>query len=675
MEAKALLSSSLPTPFFPSKTLSPPPLPSPPKSSNKLTTSALSTSASIRHVFPQSLPLHTKNPHIINRTLQTFARESRLREALTVLDYLEQQGIPVNATTLSALLVACANRKSLFFGRQIHVHVRINGLESNEYVLAKLVYMYFSCGAYDEALELLSKNEVKNFYAWNAMMKSSVRNGPRWDRSPVEVFSRMREAGVDFNEYTMSWLIKSFAGSPAPRLGMQAHALLMKNAFMGYPVMLHTCLIDMYFKCVKIRDAMKLFDEIPERDVVLWCTVISGFAHKGLKWEALKYFRWMLQDEIEPNSILLSSILSVVADISDLYFGREIHCFALKKYTTYDKLSFVLSSLVDMYCKCGDVLSARQVFYGVKERNVVMWTSILSGYALNGRPDMALRSLLWMQREGIRPDVVVIGTVLPVCTQLKALKQGKEIHAYSLKRWFIPNVSISTCLISMYAASENIDYAQKVFDQIVTKSVIAWTALIDAYIKNEKLYHALDSFRSMLRAKKRPDAISICRVLSVCGSLGEVNMGKEIHAYALKMRMKENHFVCSEIITMYGKSGDLIKAHKVFDGIQSQGVLTCTSIIEAYRLNNHCKEALNLFDRLVSDGFVPNNYTFDVVLAVGKKAGWDHEVVRLFNSMVRDYGLKPSVENYDCVIEVLNQAGRNNEAQRFVDLKSQVYTY
>jgi pentatricopeptide repeat protein len=530
--------------------------------------------------------------------------------------------------------------------------------------------MYSSCGAYDEAFKLLSKAQVKSFYPWNALMKSTVRSGPRWHRSPVEVFFRMREAGVAFNEYTMCWLIKSFAGSPAPRLGMQAHALLLKNAFMGHSELLHTCLIDMYFKCGKIREAMKLFVEIPEKDVVLWCTVISGFSHKGLKREALKYFRFMVQYEIKLNSVVLSTILSIVSDISNRNFGREIHCFALKRYTTYDKLSFVLTSLVNMYCKCGDIISARRVFYGVKERNLVMWTSILSGYAFNGRPDMAIRSITWMQREGIRPDAVAIATVLPACTQLKALKAGKEIHAYSLKRWFFPNISISTCLISLYAAYGSIQYAENIFGQIDRKSVVAWTALVDAYITNEKQYHALDSFRSMLQANIRPDAISICRILSVCGSLGEIKIGKEIHAYALKMRMRENHFVCSEIISMYGKSGEVVKAQKVFDGIQSKGVLTCTCIIEAYALNHRYEEALSLFDRLVSDGFVPNNYTFDVILTVCKKAGCDREVVRFFNSMVRKYGLKASEKNYDCVIEILNQAGRNIEAQRFMDMKS-----
>ncbi|KAJ3674885.1 hypothetical protein LUZ60_005501 [Juncus effusus] len=621
------------------------------------------------HLFPESLPLHTKNPHIIHRTLQDLARKNRLKESLTILDYLEHRGIPVNPTTLSALLASCARRKALNHGRQIHVHVRINGLESNEFVLAKLVHMYCSCGSQEEAFSLLLKAKQRNFFAWNAMLKACMTSGPRWDLSPVRIFSQMRENGVAFNEYTMSCLIKSFAGSPAPRLGMQAHALLIKNCFNSHPNMLRTCMVDMYFKCRKIHHAMKLFNEIPEKDVVLWSIVISGFSHKGLKREAVKYFRFMLQDGIEPNSIVLSAILAVIGDISSRNLGREIHAYALKRYTKYDKLIFVQSSLVDMYCKCKDILYARRVFYGCEERNVVMWTSLLSGYALNARPDMALKSVSWMQKEGFQPDIVVIGTILPICTDLKALPQGKEIHAYSLKRWFLTSVSISNCLISLYGNCGRVDYARKVFDEMKWKSVVVWTALIDSCIKNGFLYDGFDLFRMMVRDDKRPDSIAICRIMRIAGDLREVKIGKELHAFAMKARMEENHFVCGELIGMYGKFGDVNNARKLFDGIKSTGSLTCTAIIEAYGMNKRYKEALDLFDLLLSDGFVPNNYSFDLVLGICEKGELCFEAVRVFDCFVGDFGLKASKENCECVIRLLDKAGRNDEAQRFVYLK------
>ena len=103
-----------------------------------------------------------------------------------------------------------------------------------------------------------------------------------------------------------------------------------------------------------------------------------------------------------------------------------------------------------MYCKCGDMGSGRKVFYGSMERNAISWTALMSGYVSNGRPEQALRSIVWMQQEGSRPDVVTVATIVPVCTELRALDQGKEIHAYVVKNYFLDNISIVSSLMMMY---------------------------------------------------------------------------------------------------------------------------------------------------------------------------------------------------------------------------------
>ncbi|XP_072950613.1 pentatricopeptide repeat-containing protein At1g71460, chloroplastic [Typha angustifolia] len=620
--------------------------------------------------FPNSLPLHSKNPHVIYKEVQKLARLGRLREALTVLDYLEHRGVPVNATTFSSLLSACSRCKALAFGRQIHVHIRINGLESNEFVVSKLIEMYASCGAAEDAAAVLSVLAPKSAYPWNALLKGHVVGGRRWSQGPVAVFQKMREAGVAVNEYTFSCLIKSFAGSPAPTLGMKAHALLIKNGFAGAPVLLRTCLVDMYFKCGKIRMAMKMFDEIPERDVVLWGTVIAGFTHSGLKKEALAYLRFMVEDGLEPNSVIITSVLPVIGEISERDLGREIHGYVLKKFRDYGKLVSILSGLIDMYCKCGDMISGRRVFYGSAERNAVSWTALMSGYASNGRLEQALRSIVWMQQEGIKPDVVSIATVIPVCAKLKALKQGKEVHAYAVKSWFLPNVSISTSLITMYAACGSLEYSIRVFDGMLRKNVIAWTALIDSYLKNGSPSNALDVFRSMQVANRRPDAVAISRMLSACGELRALKHGKEVHGQVLKMKLDLIPLVAAEIVNMYGRCAEVEMAQRVFDRIQSKGSLTCTAIVKAYGCNGRYMEALNLFDWMLSNGFIPNNFTFDSVFTICDKAELYDRAVRIFDSMVREYDLKPSEENYDCMIRLLTRAGQEREAQRFIFLKS-----
>lgn len=487
------------------------------------------------------------------------------------------------------------------------------------------------------------------------------------------VFEAMREEGVDVNEYTFSCLIKSFAGSPALTQGMKAHALLIKNGFLGATVLLQTSLIDMYFKCGKIRMAMKIFDEITERDIVLWGAVIAGFAHNGLRREALEYLRWMRSTGIEPNSVIVTSVLPVIGELSERKLGQEIHGYVLKRFKNFGKMIFIQSGLIDMYCKCGDMVLGRRIFYGSNERNAVSWTALMSGYASNGRLEQALRSVVWMQQEGVKPDVVSIATALPVCARLKVLRQGKQIHGYALKNWFLPNVSISTSLMTMYSGCGNLEYSCRVFHGMQRKTVIAWTALIDSYLKNGNPHDALNVFRSMRVANYRPDCIAIARVLSTSGDLGALKLGREIHGQVLKMKAESIPLVVAEVMKMYGRCGAVEKARKVFDQVQSKGSLTCTAIIEAYSSNNRYREALSLFDWMLSNGFIPNHFTFDVALSICDKAGWHDEALRIFDTMARNYDVKAFEKHYDCMIGLLTRKGHLQEAQRFIYLKSTLF--
>lgn len=484
------------------------------------------------------------------------------------------------------------------------------------------------------------------------------------------MFDEMRELGVDANEYTFSCLIKSFAGSPAFSQGAKVHALLVKKGMYHGFLMLQTSLIDMYFKCGRIRWACKVFDEMPERDVVVWGAMIAGFGHNKMKREALEYLRWMVSDGVEMNSVILTSVLPVIGELSDRKLGREIHGYMIRRFRDSKKMAFVQSGLIDMYCKCGDMVSGRHVFYGSVCRSVVSWTALMSGYASNGRLEQALRSVVWMQQEGVKPDVVTIATALPVCTQLKALRQGKETHGYVLKNWFIPNASIETSLITMYSECGMLESACKVFDGMRKKNVIAWTALIDSYIKNDRPIDALEVFRSMRLVYHNPDAVSLGRVLSISGDLGALKLGKEIHGQVYKMKLESTPFLVGEIVRMYGKNGDIDSANKVFEGFHSKGSLTCTAIIEAYGHNCQYKEAVKLFDWMQSNGFIPNHFTFDAIIGICERAGLVKEALNAFDTMVRKYKLKATEAHCNCIIGLLTRAGRATEAQRFIYLRS-----
>ncbi|KAK6937974.1 Pentatricopeptide repeat [Dillenia turbinata] len=621
-----------------------------------------------KDAFPMSLPLHTKNPQALYKDIQRFAHENKLKEALAIMDYLDKQGIPVSPTVFSSLIAACIRAKSLVYAKQIHAYIRINGLENNEFLRTKLVNMYASCDSVEDAKRVFDGLPCRTVYPWNALLRGNVISGRKQNQQVLSTYSEMRESGVQLNVYSFTCLLKSFAGSSSLLQGLRVHALLIKNGLVD-SALLRTCLLDIYFKCGKVKLARRVFDEMSERDIVVWGAMIAGFSHNRLQREALEYVRLMLEEGFYPNSAILTMILPVIGEVWAKKLGQEVHAYVVKT-KSYSRQLFIQSALIDMYCKCGDMDSGRKVFFASMERNAVSWTALISGYVSNGRLDQALRSIVWMQQEGFRPDVVTVATVIPVCSELRALNHGKELHAYAVKNGFLPNVSIVTSLMVMYSKCGNLEYCSRLFGSTEVRNVISWTAMIDSFVENGRLYEALELFRSMQLSKHRPDSVSMARILHLCGELELLKLGKEVHGQVLKKKFESVPFVSAEIIKMYGRCEEIHKAKFVFDAIPVKGSVTWTAIIEAFGCNDKFEDAIGLFDQMRADGFAPNQFTFNVVLSICERAKFAARACSIFNMMHQRYGLKASEEHYSSIIRLLISLGHTEDAQRFMKIRS-----
>ncbi|XP_031475241.1 pentatricopeptide repeat-containing protein At1g71460, chloroplastic [Nymphaea colorata] len=564
-----------------------------------------------------SRQLNTKNPTGISRQIRRFCKQGNLGKALAVLDYAEKRGTPVSIAAFAALLIFCTKAKCLKEGKQVHVHIRINGLEENEFLCSKLVSMYAACGSMEDSKLVFSKLQTRSVFPWNNLLRGSVINGGH-SKDVLGIFSHMREAGVEPNVYTFSCLLKRIAGSSALRHGKMIHAHLVKTGLFSDSI-IQTVLMDMYFKCGKVYLARQLFDEMRERDIVLWGAAIAGFAHNGLRREAIDSFREMLNHGHVPNSVILTSIIPVCGDMGLIMHGKEIHCFLIK--TGYFKHIFIHASLVDMYCKCDDLVLGRRVFYAFRQRNVVTWTALISGYAHNGMLDRALKSVIWMLQEGVKPDLVTVATIIPICSELKALRTGKEIHCYALKKGILPNVSIATSLIVMYSKCGVTRSSLNLFEKMEKRNAITWTAMMESLARDDRLHDALDMFRSMQLSKHRADSVTVCRGLNLCAEVRALKLGKELHAQVLKKKIESNPSVSAEIVRMYAKCGHIQTAKQVFDAIASKGLITWTTIIEAYGMNNLSMEAFALFEQMKEDGFSPNHFTYAVLIEICRNCG------------------------------------------------------
>ncbi|GFZ17581.1 tetratricopeptide repeat (TPR)-like superfamily protein [Actinidia rufa] len=186
--------------------------------------------------------------------------------------------------------------------------------------------------------------------------------------------------------------------------------------------------------------------------------------------------------------------------------------------------------------------------------------------------------------------------VTKACTQKSLAIEGKQMHALVIKLGSEAIIFLQTSLMELYSAAGHIDDAHQVFDEIPTKNVVCWTALISGYVNNKKPNKALQMFRQMQMDDVEPDQVTLTVALSACVDLGALDMGEWIHAY-INRRKELGKDLClnNAIINMYAKCGDIATARRLFDGIRQRDVTTWTSMIVGHALHGQAEEALRLF--------------------------------------------------------------------------------
>ncbi|XP_014515120.1 pentatricopeptide repeat-containing protein At1g71460, chloroplastic [Vigna radiata var. radiata] len=424
-----------------------------------------------------------------------------------------------------------------------------------------------------------------------------------------------------------------------------------------------TRLNKLYLNRRKTEFSRQVFDKIPKRDVKAWkfSIMIARFARNGMIKEVLDYTRLMLVEGINPNLFLMTVILDGIGKVGARNLGREAHGFVVKNMY-YKELS-ILSALIDMYRKCGDVGSGSLVLFSVMERKGDFWIGLVSG-----RLEIQMRSVIRLKR--FRPGAAAVASLLPICAQLRALKQGKEIHAYSLRHWLLPNVPIVSSLMVLYSKCGVIEYSIKLFDEMERKNVVSWTAMIDSYIENGRVCETLGVMRSMAwTTEHKPDTVTMARMLHVCGELKVLKLGKEVHGQVLKRGFASVHYVAAGVIDMYGICGDVDKAKLVFSLVPDKGSTAWSALIRAYGHKEWYQEAIDIFDDMISNGCSPNRFTFEAVLSICDRAGYVEDSFRIFDLMSR-YKIEASKEHCTCMIRLLTRYGKLDEAQRYLEMSS-----
>ncbi|PHT31550.1 hypothetical protein CQW23_27887 [Capsicum baccatum] len=356
-------------------------------------------------------------------------------------------GLIVNEFLCGSVLGACAVIKSLQLGMQIHGLVVKFGVGMDQFVLTGLINFYVKCGRLDLARRAFDEADGAELHAWTAMIGGCVQFGS--GREAIKLFCKLLSSGLKPSERTFSSVLGAFADVKEVRAGKLIHCRVVKLGFDSFSFV-RNALLDFYSKGDLFEESLKLFQEMKERDVVSWNTLIAGCVSSGRYEDAMRFLREMLLEGFEPSLYTYSSILSICGDLPAIEWGKQTHSRVLK--SRFDSNVVVDSSLVDMYAKCGRLGYARRVFDILPARNLVSWNSMIVGYSQHGFGTEALEIYDMMQSNGVKPNDITFLGMLSACGHVGLLDEGLQ-HFTSMTKvhGIIPRTDHLACIVSLFA--------------------------------------------------------------------------------------------------------------------------------------------------------------------------------------------------------------------------------
>ncbi|KAI9114684.1 hypothetical protein K1719_014382 [Acacia pycnantha] len=570
---------------------------------------------------------------------------------------------------LLLLLRSCVSSKSLKQGMLIHQKVVTLGLQHDVALCKDLINLYFSDHLYDYAKHVFcSVENPSEISLWNCLMAAYTKNFMYTEA--LDLFEKLLVYPyLKPDYYTYPSVLKACGAKGRIGCGKFFHARLFKTGFIT-DVVVGSSLLSMYAKCNELEYAIQVFDEMPEKDVACWNSVISCYYQIGKFEEALQFFEVMRRCGFAPDSVTITTAISSCARLLDLDRGREIHKELVSGVFLSD--NFVSSALVDMYGKCGDLEMAIEIFEQIPRKTIVAWNSMIAGYGLKGDSISCIKLFNRMHSKGLKPSLTTISSIIMACSRSGRLLEGTLIHGYIVRNRIQPDNFINSSLMDLYFKCGRVKSAENVFKTIPKTSSVSWNVMISGYVTAGVYFEALGIFSQMKDAYVEPDAITFTSVLAACSQLAALEKGKEIHNLIIEKKFKNNEVVMGALLDMYAKCGAVDEAFSVFKCLPKRDLVSWTSMISAYGSHGCVFEALELFAEMKQSNVKPDRVAFLAILSACSHAGLVDEGFSLFNQMINVYGIKPRVEHYSCVIDLLGRAGRLHEAYEILQRNPEI---
>lgn len=526
-----------------------------------------------------------------NAMIGACSQQSEAERALNLYSQMQEEGVSPDNRTVVSTLQACGmlfengdGEPSSFFLekiRAIHANARMKGYVSDRFVGISLIDVYAKCGSIIDAQDVFDRLSRMSVLEWTAIITAHAQHGHA--ERAMQLYEQMCEEGITPNDRTLVSALQAcgalagkedIAAGQSNKLkflhmGKLTHAYAEK---MGYSTVagIENTLLSMYGKCGSFEDVQIVFDGMSSKSVVSWNVMLACHVQQSQAENVVQLYEQMKQEKFCSDAWTFVTVLQAYGILAEREEAVIIEEQSIKSRTLemtkalhadcrkhgYNSDTFVSTTLISAYGKCGDVAEAQNVFEVLSCRKVVSWNVMLGAYVENGQVAKALQLYEQMQKEHVTLNEITAVYMLQVCSNVGSLTLLRQIHNVVFANQLDSRLFPASSLITAYGRCSSMMDAQKVFDALPKPDVVSWTALIAGYSREGNCAATLHTFEKMNLACIKPDAITYLAVLSACSHAGLVDAGADYfnsmvgyHGISPKLE----HYVA--MVDLFGRAG------------------------------------------------------------------------------------------------------------------------
>ncbi|PKA59348.1 Putative pentatricopeptide repeat-containing protein [Apostasia shenzhenica] len=479
---------------------------------------------------------------------------------ISLFHRMRAAGAPPNPTILPTVLKSCTILKNSKLGESLHACTIFFGLDSDLYTCNALLNMYCKLAdcqnAYnlfdemprrdftggntirndaldqtlvgsfsrhfpvDNMMKLFNSMAERDVTSWNTIIAWYMENGRH--EVALAMVRKMTNIGLRPDSFTLSTVLPNFAEFADVSKGKEIHGFAVRNR-LDRDLFMGSSLIDMYANSTLVNYSYHVFDRLPNPDAISWNSVIGASVQNGQFNHGLRLFRQMLLSGVKPGPVTFSCLMPACAHLATLHLGKQLHGYVIRQ--CFGSNVFVLSALVDMYAKCGNICTARRIFNAMPSIDMVALTAMIMGYALHGPVQEALSLFRRMERENWRPNYVAFVAVLTACSHAGLVDEARTFFdSMRVDYGITPCLEHYTAVADVLGRAGKLEEAYEFISKMhIEPTASVWCTLLGAcrVHKNEELAEKAAKKIFQLEPENMGSLVIMSNIYSAAGKWNE----------------------------------------------------------------------------------------------------------------------------------------------------------